>query len=420
MSGSQRTDERRVFSGQILLYKRQFKGKESPFWRARIKVPSSKGHLDFSTRTRYENEAERIAVERFREAEGRTQQGLPLKPIHFEKAATEYLTWKQGQAEVGRCSENVLKYHTSIVHGALLPFFGQKFLHKIRATDIETFQEQRRNTGTKSGSKVRPATINRDNAVLRAVLKYAKRQDYIQVLPSIDNLGGFARRPSFSTEEAEVLKVKLDEWVTAIHRFDGPHVHDYRKLFRLYCLTIYFAGIRPGKEMASLRWEDLEYINEAGAKYVLLKAKTSKQKDGQYVVRPVVGLEELWQAFKALEGTPLRHETGFIFAHPKSTQLARSFIGKPIESFKTQWNRFMEWSGLEFEPSPPHRRRTLYSLRHLYFEQRLIHSEVRLHELAVNGGTSPEVISKWYHHATAREYAPSLSKVIDRVNKSEV
>jgi hypothetical protein len=76
-------------------------------------------------------------------------------------------------------------------------------------------------------------------------------------------------------------------------------------------------------------------------------------------------------------------------------------------------------AGLESEPAPPYRKRTLYSLRHLYFEQRLIHSDVRLHELAVNGGSSPEVIARWYHHATAKEYAPSLSKVIARVNRTE-
>ena len=129
MADSERTAEKRVFSGQILLYRRKFKGKESPNWRARIRVPSSRGYLDFSTHSRYEAEAERIAIDRFREAEGRTQQGLPLRPILFERAAQEYVLWKQGQANVGRCSETVFKYHKSIVEGALVPFFAGKLLH---------------------------------------------------------------------------------------------------------------------------------------------------------------------------------------------------------------------------------------------------------------------------------------------------
>lgn len=419
MADSERTTEKRVFSGQILLYRRKFKGKESPYWRARIRVPSSKGYLDFSTHSRYEAEAERIAIDKFREAEGRTQQGLPLRPILFERAAREYIEWKQGQAKVGRCSDTVYRYHKSVLEGALIPFFGAMFLHKMRPVDVERFQENRRNNSIRPNVQVRPATINRDNAVLRAVLKFALRQEYIRTVPSIENVSAFARRPSFSTDEAEVLKAKLNEWVNSPHDFDGPHVRDYRILFRLYCLVIYFAGIRPGKEMASLRWEDLEHIRDGGLNYVLLKVRTAKRKDGETVFRPVIGLDELWRAFEALNGTYLKKESGYIFAHPRTTQLERKFIGLPIASFRTQWNTFIKWARLESEPAPPYRKRTLYSLRHLYFEQRLIHSDVRLHELAVNGGSSPEVIARWYHHATAKEYAPSLSKVIARVNRTE-
>ena len=419
MADSERTAEKRVFSGQILLYRRKFKGKESPNWRARIRVPSSLGYLDFSTHSRYEAEAERIAIDRFREAEGRTQQGLPLRPILFERAAQEYVLWKHGQANVGRCSETVFKYHKSIVEGALIPFFAGKFLHKLRPVDVERFQENRRNINNRPGTHVRPATINRDNAVLRAVFKFAQRQDYIQVAPSVENVSAFARRPSFTTAEAEVLKAKLDEWAASTHAFDGPHVKDYRILFRLYCLVIYFAGIRPGKEMASLRWEDLEHIQDGNANYVLLKVRTAKRKNGELAFRPVIGLDELWKSFTALEGSYLKKDHGYIFAHPRTTQLAPSFIGLPIASFKGQWSNFIKWAGIEHESSPPYRNRTLYSLRHLYFEQRLIHSDVRLHELAVNGGSSPEVISRWYHHATAKEYAPSLSKVIAKVNADE-
>lgn len=419
MADSERTAEKRVFSGQILLYRRKFKGKESPNWRARIRVPSSKGYLDFSTHTRYEAEAERIAIDKFREAEGRTQQGLPLRPILFERVAREYVAWKQGQAKVGRCSETICKYHSSIVEGALIPYFGAMFLHKMRPVDVEGFQERRTNFSNRPGTRVRPATINRDNAVLRAVFKFALRQDYIRTAPIIENVSAFARRPSFTTDEAEVLKAKLDEWVASTHDFDGPHVKDYRILFRLYCLVIYFAGIRPGKEMASLRWEDLEHIKDGSASYVLMKVRTAKRKDGELVFRPVIGLDELWRAFEALEGSYLKKDHGYIFAHPRTTQLAPSFIGLPIASFKVQWSSFVKWAGIEHEKSPPYRNRTLYSLRHLYFEQRLIHSDVRLHELAVNGGSSPEVIARWYHHATAKEYAPSLSKVIARVNSAE-
>lgn len=256
MGKNSRYDEKEVFSGQILLFRRKFNGKENPFWQAKIKVPSSKGHMTISTRSKYPDEAERIAIQHFRKAEARTQSGYPLKQVTFERAAKEYGDWKGQQYMTGRCSKEILDYHKVILRKSLVPFFLGKYLHKITSYDIEEYQGQRQNFGTKKGKRASPATLNRDNAVIRAVFKYAKQKKYITDIPIIDNISAFAQRPSFTTKEAEIFKEKLVEWVDHTHEFDGPHVMDYRKLFRLYCLVIYFSGIRPGKEMASLRWDD--------------------------------------------------------------------------------------------------------------------------------------------------------------------
>lgn len=400
------------FDNQILLFRRNFNGKPSPNWHAKIKVPASKGHIKISTRSRYEAEALRIAIDELRKTEGRTRIGLPLKRVTFQRVCSEYLNWKREQHQSHHCSEASYLYHRVIIIESLLPFFVGKLIDEINSDSINSYQSRRTSRGAKKGKKVSPATLNRDNAAIRAVFRYAKRNKYLSELPDIDNVSAFARRPSFSTKEAAVLVQKLDEWVDGIHHFDGPHVRDYRRLFRLYCLTIIHSGIRPGKEMASLRWEDLRQASEQNGGYVSLFVKTSKRKLGEQANRRVIAPSELWDAFETLKGTSLHPDEGYIFAHPAKTHLEKHFIGLPIASFKMQWDAFIDWAGLEYETKPPHKRRTLYSLRHLYFEQMLAHSNAGLIDLATNGGTSPEVISRWYHSLESDDYAARLSQKI--------
>lgn len=416
MADNSLSDQTWIFDKQIMLYKRTFNGKKSENWHAKIKVPSQKGNIRISTRTRSQDNAERIAIEHLRQAEGRVQIGLPLRQVKFSRASDEYIDWLKDQKDSHQCSERTFLYHLHVIARSLRPYFQDEYLHNIDGDRISAYQGKRTHLGNKKGQPVSKGTINKNNAVIRGVFKYAKRKRYIYDLPEIRNLSAFARRPSFSTKEAATLLDKLDEWVSPNnqHAYDGPHVLDYRRLFRFYCLTIFYSGIRPGKEMKSLRWEDKKFTaNEYGG-YVTLTVKTAKQKTSELIQRKVIALPDLWNVIEEIEGTNLYHDEGFIFAHPVTTQLKKEYIGKPISSFRIQWDHFIKWAGLELETKPPYRKRTLYSLRHLYVEQRLINSNVGLTALATNCGTSPEVLSKWYHEVESEDYAEKLSRTIPR------
>jgi len=416
MADNSISDQTWIFDKQIMLFKRTFNGTKSENWHAKIKVPSRKGNIRISTRTRSLKAAERIAIEYLREAEGRVQIGLPLRQVKFSRASDEYSDWLLDQKNSHQCSERTYRYHLQVIEKSLRPYFQDEYLHNIDGDKISAYQGKRKNLGSNYGQPVSKGTINKNNAVIRGIFKYAKRKRYIYDLPEIRNLSAFARRPSFSTKEAEILRTKLDEWISFDnqHVFDGSHVLDYRKLFRFYCLTIFHSGIRPGKEMSSLRWEDVVFKENKYGGYVILVVKTAKQKSSEIKLRTVIALPDLWQIIEEIKGTELYHEEGFIFAHPKTTQLEKQFIGKPIKNFRMQWNHFINWSGLEHEKKPPYRKRTLYSLRHLYVEQMLINSDVGLIALATNCGTSPEVLSKWYHEVESEDYAEKLSRIIKR------
>ncbi len=406
-----------IWEGNIVLYTQLVRGKLNPIWQAKITTASGKGRIRISTKSRSFNEAKRRAIHHYKTAEARVQTGLPLNSVRWETAAARYINWLQQRVEMDRCSQSSYDYHKTTIKLCLNPEFNGKFLHEIKTSDIEAYQRNRRNMSINcdNNNKVSPNTINRDFAVIRGIFKHAKRENLIENIPLIDRAKNTRNhRPSFTTEEAEKLKAALDEWVDNVHHADGGHVRDYRILFRLYCLTIYYSGIRPGKEMASLRWAGIQCVRD---EYVLLSVETSKQKNGDYKQRNVVALSYLKNHLEEVKSiTRLHKNDGYIFVHPSTTQLNKSYIGKPIISFKTQWDNFIRWAGLEFEETGKQKRRTLYSLRHLYFEQRLINSDVSLYALAKNGGTSIQVIQEWYAHVTSDKFATKLSQVINRNN----
>ena len=401
----------------VIIYREMVRGKENLTYQAKITTPNSKGSIVKSTKTKNIDEAKAFARKLFYETEARVQAGLPLKPLLFREAAEHYLKWLEKQNEANQISDNLLSTHKATIHSFLLPFFDQTYLHSINTPLIEQYYDSRNKAGAVY-SKGTPANgpINRDNSILRAIFKHCKKFGYITDIPVIENRHSHNQRASFTRGEMKKLQRKLDEWVESVHPMDAPHIRDYRTLFRLYVYIIQYTGIRPGKEMSSLRWSDVQYKTIKGKEYVKLVCDTSKQKKGNKVKRGVIGLPQLKEQLETVKKTDLYDKTGLIFQHPNTTQLTADKIGKPIESFKTQWRNFIQWAGLETEEKPPYRRRTLYSNRHYYFEQRLINSDVSLHALAINGGTSPAVIFKWYQEAAADSFAESLSSLIQREN----
>ncbi len=368
-----------IWEGNIVLYTRLVRGKLNPIWQAKITTASGKGRIRISTKSKSFNEAKRIAIDHYKAADHRVHSGLPLNSVRWETAASRYIAWLQQRVDMDICSQASYDYHKTIIEQCLNPVFVGKFLHQIKTSDIESYHSSRRNMGVKRDKNVKVSanTINRDFAVIRGIFKHAKRENLIENMPIIDRAKNVNNhRPSFTTEEAEKLTAALDEWVDSVHDADGGHVRDYRLLFRLYCLTIYYSGIRPGKEMTSLRWAGIEYVRD---EYVLLSVETSKQKNGEYKQRNAVALPHLKNHLEVVKSVKHLHKNdGYIFIHPSTTQLDKSFVGKPIVSFKSQWDNFIRWADLEFEQTGKQKRRTLYSLRHLYFEQRLILSLIHI------------------------------------------
>ena len=84
------------------------------------------------------------------------------------------------------------------------------------------------------------------------------------------------------------------------------------------------------------------------------------------------------------------------------------FNGKTIGSYKKGFIQLMDECNLRVTNDGENR--TLYSLRHTYATMRI--NEVPVYQLAVNMGTSVEMIEKYYSHArtTDPSFALSMTK----------
>jgi len=123
------------------------------------------------------------------------------------------------------------------------PRFGKLRLTQITPDLIEDFKDERLAQGAG------PATINRDLAVLRRMLKLAERRRFIARSPFAEaellEERSMRRKPHIVTyeEEERILQVA------------DPHIH-------ALVVTQLETGMRPNRETLMMKWEDVDLAND--------------------------------------------------------------------------------------------------------------------------------------------------------------
>ena len=280
--------------GRAIIFRKKVRGKINPVWQAYITTSGSTGRIRKSTGAQDQKRAEQIARDLLIKAEGRLEAGLPLNPIRFDDACDQYLRNLKRSLEADRINQNNYDRQMAIITGFIKPYFGSKLLHTITPLDIENYHLDRKSGGVIAGKSVKSGTINKDNSFLRGIFKFAKKSGYISEIPTIENQQGGKQRKSVTRDEMKHLQSRLQDWIKP-HKYDAPHVFDYRQLFAFYINVLQYSGLRPGKEMASLRWPNVEYRKaDDGQEYVRLICVRSKQKapEKRGKVRRVVAVGE--------------------------------------------------------------------------------------------------------------------------------
>jgi len=145
-------------------------------------------------------------------------------------------------------SKTRFRYASSVNN--MKPKFGRLRLSQITPDLIEDFKDER--LAKRIGQAKRslgPATVNRDMAVLRRMLRLAERKRYIARTPFTEveflEERSIRRKPHIATfeEEERILKVA------------DPHI-------RALAVLILETGLRSNREALVLKWDDIDFDND--------------------------------------------------------------------------------------------------------------------------------------------------------------
>ena len=386
--------------GKVILYQRpDHKVKK---WQARISVEGASGYARFSTKMSDSKDAERVALDKYFELKNKVDKGGSLQGKTVKQTYDEWLEYLP-VVSMDK-SEDYINETTSKVKRVCVDYFKTKPIGDITNTDAQQMMGE-----YLRGKELASSTIRGTRAALNLFFKFAVDRDYLKSVPSIP-VPSLKKnpRPEFNKDEWKKLTTYLRQWVEepckgerGLNGYDKKR-HRERFYLQHYVLIMGNTGIRVG-EMRNVRWVDLDKVEVTDGEERLLFSVDGKT--GKRDVIANAGTERYIRRIYEYRRDELGKtdntfdRTEFIFCHPNGNR-----IGTYRGSFETLLK------DTELRKDKNGNNRTLYSIRHTYATMRI--NEVPIYQLAVNMGTSVEMIEDYYSHAKVRdkEFASSMTK----------
>lgn len=198
---------------------------------------------------------------------------------------------------------------------ALDNFFGDARLSQISPGRIEEFKLSRRRAGTG------PATINRNLAVLRRMMKLATRQRLIGRTPF---------------EEVDFLEERSGRRQPHILTFDEQAKLEAVATPLLWTLVVLLTetGLRVGKEGLPLKWDDVDFV---GGMLFVRATKTPAGRRAMPLSKLCTAVLAEWQRLTGPEFSP------YVFANLQNPQMH-------LKSVRKTWTRALKKAQIAFFP----------------------------------------------------------------------
>lgn len=377
-----------LLDGDVRLVKRS----NSRAWQATFKIAGR--WVRVTTKCRQLDEAKRRARELYVEYQVRQKNGLPVVSKRFADVARVVIAEmdKQLAAGVGKVSWRDYKI---VLERYFIPYFGDKFVTSITYEELQKFAKWREE---KIGHAPRASTLNTHNSALNRVFDEAVARGYINRthVPVLINKGRDSqRRPDFRREEYRRMIRKFPSWVEAGR--EGKS-RDMRYLLRDYVLTLANTGIRHGTEAQNLRWKHIHLFEEGGLKFLEMSVSgKTGQRDLMCRASTITYLKRIQSRCPDIAGMTFEE----LLDAKLDLPVFRLPDGTVTNNLRQTFKQFMIDTGLLKCPRTG-QDRTLYSLRHTYATFALLNDGMDVHTLAVQMGTSIQMIEQHYSHLTPR------------------
>ena len=402
--------------GQIILFHRQFA--KRPIYHMRIHVRGMRDiygdkvtYIQESTGETDLEEAKRCALDRYDDLRLSAKQKAPVKRITV--ADLYEIWWADKRARL--LANHTAKGRTGVTQRIVwyekhsqrywLPYFGSVKLDELthafvqgywvwrmsywgRATDAE--RKRYPNHALTPAKK----SMDMEQSALREIFGWGHSMKMLSHKPIVENpytRQGIApnRRPSFTADEYQQLERYLKVWVEGQGvndtRVNSAHKYN-RQLLQCYIQWLAGTGMRTG-EVLQLKHRDVIVKRSNVTEMPFVEISVPKNtKTGERVVRSQSEVAGVYRKLCALTGHTAADDWVFCAAD-----------GKKNEGFYKTLPKMLDEAGLLLDTDG--QRRTAYSLRHYYAEQRFVehgYNAAVYDMLSTNMGTGRQQIESHY------------------------
>jgi len=379
----------------------------SPFYYARIWNAADKKYIIKSTETESKLDAKKIALELWQTLHSGGQISKTKRDKTFKYWCREFLNHQYEKVKREGYKQRTHDNEVTLLFApetGITKSLGNRDIATIKQKDVTNYFKKR---DADRKTPLTPGTRNKYINVVKKVLLYAYDEDVISTVPAFKterSSAGDRPRPSFKFHP--VVPQSDDEYKNLLKairkcRDDGVIVRGTTITQELYDLVVFLVHsfLRPTlSEVFSIRFRDVQIREDLNC----LQIEIEKGKTGYRIAsstKEAIGIyKRIRKRHKDLD------DDAYVFLPEYSNRNhARrilsnqfNFVLKKNESKKDAYGQD----------------RSLYSLRHLGIQMRLVKSggEINLFFLAKNCGTSVEMIERFYC-----KYLPLDRKVIENL-----
>lgn len=304
-------------------------GEYNPVYKAKIRLHKGDKVSKINLKTKDYEVAVREAQKRLDQAIALNSLGLPTTTLTFGEIARRYLlTLKRDK----QCSEEKYEHHERTIDNFFNPVFQKEEIGKItsgRITklffDIETtpIPPTLVHGGTRKitykNEFYSASYINKLKQVMRAILRFANKQDLTFNVPEI---------PSTKVHHKIKKGLTREQWDILFNYLQNDFVREldtkssdqnrpkyYRQAFCDYFTLVVWTGLRTS-EALKLQWRDIKLESEDGEEYCLITVAAREKlarKTGKRVFRAHIQVYELLMNRK--DSSANTAPSDYIFSH---------------------------------------------------------------------------------------------------------